>query len=379
MQTTRLLAAGGVVLLALLSGCSGKTDPASAASEIGVTATDSSCDVARNSSVAGPVTFQITNGGTKVTEFYVYAAGDRVVGEVENIGPGLKRQLTVNFAAPGTYQTACKPGMGSGAGIRHDFTVTGATPTAAADPRHAKSVDDYRAYVTAQLNGLRDTTGGFVAAVKARDVAAARELYPRARAFYERIEPIASSFPDNLDARMDQREADLGAGDTWTGFHRLEKDLWIQGLQPDSVRMADQLMADVNELIAGINAPTYALDTIQIAGGAQGLLDEVAKTKITGEEDIYSHTDLYDFQANVDGSKAALDALRPIINQRDAALGSDVDRRFGDLDAVLNRYRAGGGFVSYDTVGQADRTELSRSIDALSAVVSQVQPLVAKP
>jgi iron uptake system component EfeO len=379
MRTNCLVALSGAVVLVLSSGCSDKTEPGPAVVQIGVTATDSSCQIARSDSSAGPVTFLITNGGTKVTEFYVYAPGDRVVGEIENIGPGLERQLTVNFTTPGTYQTACKPGMGSGTGIRHDFTVTGATPTATTDPRYAKSVDDYRAYVSAQLSGLRDTTGGFVAAVKSRDVSTAREFYPRARAFYERIEPVASSFPDNLDVRMDQREAGLGSGDTWTGFHRLEKDLWVQGLRPDSAPMADQLMADVNELIARINAPTYALDTIQIAGGAQGLLDEVAKTKITGEEDVYSHTDLYDFQANVDGARAALNSLRPIINQRDAALGSAIDRRFGELDAVLARYRTGGGFVSYDMVSQADRTELSRSIDALSAVVSQVQPLVAKP
>ncbi len=66
----------------------------------------------------------ITNNGTKVTEFYVYGEGERVMGEVENISPGLQRKLIVQLAEPGTYQTACKPGM-VGDGIRGDFKVTG--------------------------------------------------------------------------------------------------------------------------------------------------------------------------------------------------------------------------------------------------------------
>ena len=64
----------------------------------------------------------ITNAGTKVTEFYVYGSGQRVLAEAENISPGLQRRLEVRFDEPGTYQTACKPGM-AGDGIRGDFVV----------------------------------------------------------------------------------------------------------------------------------------------------------------------------------------------------------------------------------------------------------------
>ena len=48
-------------------------------------------------------------------------ADQSIVGEVENIGPGLTRELSVTVAS-GAYVTACKPGM-TGAGIRADFTV----------------------------------------------------------------------------------------------------------------------------------------------------------------------------------------------------------------------------------------------------------------
>ena len=48
-----------------------------------------------------------------------------------------------------------------------------------------------------------------------------------------------------------------------------------------------------------------------MVGGAAGLIEEVAASKISGEEDRYSHTDLWDFQANVEGSQKIVDLLRP--------------------------------------------------------------------
>jgi iron uptake system component EfeO len=216
-----------------------------------------------------------------------------------------------------------------------------------------------------------------VASVKASDIAAAKAQYPTSRTSWERIEPVAESFPDDLDPRIDLREADLQAGQKWTGFHRLEKDLWVSGLQPDTNAVADQLLADINELQEKIAAPGFRVSATQIAGGAQGLLDEIAVSKITGEEDIFSHTDLWDFHANIEGSQAALAAVRPILDERNAELGTRVDQRFAEVNRLLDKYRDGDGFVAYTTVTEPQRQELSRAIDALSKEVSQVQGVIA--
>ncbi|MGW0042453.1 iron uptake system protein EfeO [Rhodococcus sp. NPDC003348] len=369
-----------LALLALtplaLAACTAKTE--SDADAIAVTATDTTCDIAANTATTGTTTFSITNNGSKVTEFYVYGAGDRVMGEVENVGPGLTRQLIVNLPEPGTFHTACKPGM-VGEGIRSEFTVTGEAKVSTDESgRLAEAADGYKRYVTSQVTALQETAANFVAAIKAGDVAAAKAQYPTTRTYYERIEPIAESFPDDLDPRIDLREVDVEPGQKWTGFHRLEKDLWVTGLQPDTNAMADQLIADLQELADGIAAEDFTVDPIQVAGGAQTLLDEISRTKITGEEDIFSHTDLYDFQANVDGSQAAIASVRPIIDERNPELGQRIDQRFADLDAALAQFRAGDGFVSYDTVTEPQRQELSHKIDALSVEVSQVQGVVAE-
>jgi iron uptake system component EfeO len=277
---------------------------------------------------------------------------------------------------PGTYQTVCKPGM-VGDGIRSEFTVTGDAVHVDTEGRFKQASDDYKRYVNSQTDALVPATEAFVAAIKAKDIAAAKAQFPTARTYYERIEPVAESFPDDLDPRIDLREADLEPGQKWTGFHRLEKDLWVTGLQPDTNAIADQLVADVNELNDGVKAPDYAIDSTQITGGAQGLLDEIAKSKITGEEDTFSHTDLWDFQANVQGSQTAVASVRPILDERDAELGNRVDQRFSEVEALLQKYRTGDGFVLYDTVTEPQRQELSRAIDALSKEVSQVQGVIA--
>lgn len=142
--------------------------------------------------------------------------------------------------------------------------------------------------------------------------------------------------------------------------------------------MADQLVADVKELDAGVKDPKWTIDSTKIAGGAQGLLDEIAKTKISGEEDIFSHTDLWDFQANVDGSRTAVGSVDPILDERDPNLGKDVDAAFDKVQKLLDKYRQGDGFVSYDKVTEPERQELSQAIDALSKEVSEVQGVVAK-
>ena len=368
-------AALAMIALSALSACTSTAPPpgGGAGGPIQVRASDTACEVSATEAPAGNVSFSVQNTGSKVTEFYLLGTGDRILGEVENIGPGLTRQLIVEVPQGGRYTTACKPGM-VGDGIRGPFTVTGDVPGAAeGDALLASAVAGYERYTTSQIEALVTRTQEFVDAVKRGDVPAAQALYPVARTYWERIEPVAESFGD-LDPRIDGRD-DGEPGVEFTGYHRLERDLWATGLQPDSTAMADRLTADIRELqarVAGIE-----LTPLQLANGAKELLDEIATGKITGEEDRYSHTDLWDFRANVDGSQAAVAALRPVLDQRDPALGPLLDQRFRDVDVLLESYRRGDGFVLYTQLTPDDTRRMTEAIDALGEPVSQVAAVVA--
>ena len=351
---------------------------------ITVTSSAKACTLSRTATGSGTVAFKIRNTGDKVTEFYLYAEdGKKIVGEVENIGPGLTRDLVVT-AAPGTYVTACKPGM-EGAGIRGKLTVTGSgKASSASDVDRAnlkRATDSYATYVKDQAQQLLDGTTAFVAAYKAGDDARARSLYATARQPWERIEPVAESFGD-LDPKMDLREADLEPGQRWTGWHLIEKDLWppagkaYKPLTPaERATYAADLLANTKDLHTRVQTATY--DATQLGNGAKELMDEVATGKITGEEEIWSHTDLVDFQANVDGAKQAFELLEPVLESRDEALEKQIDARFDALQQQLDTYRQGSGFVSYDTVTAAQRKQLSDAVNALSEPLSKMTGVVA--
>jgi iron uptake system component EfeO len=364
-----------VLALAVLTAACGGDDEAGGSAAVGtipVAASDDACEVEVSELEAGTHEFAVTNGGSKVTEFYVYAAGDRVMAEVENIAPGLSRELLVELPA-GEYETACKPGM-IGTGIRNALTVTGEAATLSEDESLAQAAADYQRYVQSQTTALTEQTAAFVEAVKVGDIEGAKALFPVARTYWERIEPVAEIFGD-LDPRIDGREGDQAEGEDFTGFHRIEQALWQTGDVSDMGPYADQLLADVEEIVALANGTT--LDPLQLANGAKALLDEVATGKITGEEDRYSHTDLWDFAANLEGSQAAVQALRPYLEEADPDLVAEIDERFASTEAELAQYRDRDGWLPHDQLTQEQLKGLSDSITALTESVSQVAAVVA--
>jgi iron uptake system component EfeO len=365
-------AAGFLALVVFAGGCSTPhRAPADAAGAIAVSANDTTCTVAAGSLPAGTHVFRVVNGGTKVTEFYVYGPGDRIVGEVENIAPGLSRDLRVSLSA-GEYQASCRPGM-SGSGIRKTLTVSGTASAPAADPLLATATAGYEKYVRAQADDLLRRSRAWIEVVKSGDLATARAGFAATRAPYERIEPVAESFAE-LDARIDARDTDLDPAARWAGFHRLEKDLW-QGRRP-APALADGLLADVTALRRQLSTQTFT--ALDLANGAKSLLDEVAAKKVTGEEDRFSHTDLSDFAANVDGAKAAVDALRPAVDRRDPAIGALVDTRFAAVTALLSRHRgADGRYVPYTALTKPQVRELSDAINALAEPVSRIGAVIS--
>ncbi|BEL06478.1 peptidase M75 family protein [Actinoplanes sichuanensis] len=377
MRPSHILAALTAVPLGLtLTACSDTTTDTAAAGAggpIAVKATDTACEVATTQVDAGTSVFAITNGGQKVTEFYVYAPGDRVMAEVENIAPGLSRNLHVELPA-GTYETACKPGM-IGKGIRGQLTVSGSAAPLTDDAALLAATDSYSRYVKSQTAALLEKTTEFVDLVKKGDVAGAKAMFPIARTYWERIEPVAEIFGD-LDPRIDGREEVTEEGLKFGGFHKIEQDLWQKNDISQSGPIADQLLTDVKEIVT--KADAEKLSPLQLANGAKALLDEVAAGKITGEEDRYSHTDLWDFNANVDGSKAAIASLRPVLEERDPALVKTLDTEFANVDTALAKHRAGDGWKLHTDLTQADLKELSDAINALAEPISQVAAVVAK-
>jgi iron uptake system component EfeO len=390
MTRRGLAVAGLAVALPLFAACTDNTPTGTPNGEaadpraLTVQATDSECSLSAAEAPSGKLTFSVTNGGAKVTEFYLLGEdGLRIIGEVENIGPGLSRDLVLT-AGPGSYYTACKPGM-VGEGIRAPFSISDSGEDLTPQGNDKALVDQanvaYTAYVKDQTEQLVAQTQTFVDLYTSGKDDEARALYASARVHWERIETVAESFGD-LDPKMDIREADLEPGQEFTGWHRIEKDLWparAKNYEPlddaGRAKYADDLMANTQTLYDKTRDLTFTAD--QIANGSRGLLDEVATGKVTGEEEYWSRTDLWDFQANVDGARVGFDGLRPLLQKLDAALDTQIDAKFVALQELLDQHRAGEGFVYYNELSKAEVRQLSDAVNALSEPLSQLAAVVA--
>ena len=268
----------------------------------------------------------MSNGGTsKVSELELKSPSGIILGERENIVSGIDGSFTLNLQ-PGHYTLSCPNGDQEDNGR---LVVSGkAVAVPAADAAAlAAATAGYKSYVEGESTKLLASTRQFVAALEAGDLAQAKALFGPARSHYEAIEPVAESFGD-LDPEIDARAGDVPAA-SWTGFHRIEQILWQKNTTAGTAGYAKKLLADVTTLDTKVKTLSYQAP--QLANGAVELLNEVAGSKITGEEDRYSHTDLSDFAANVEGAQAGVHPSRP------GARGSGRGRPREDDRSALRR------------------------------------------
>jgi iron uptake system EfeUOB component EfeO/EfeM len=235
------------------------------------------------------------------------------------------------------------------------------------------AVDQYRQYLITQTAALTAATKTFTAAVDSGNIAAAKAAYPAARIPYEAIEPVAEAFGD-LDPRIDAREGDVPAKD-WGGYHFIEKALWKDN---SLSAITPQVTADLNANVQTLQnlVQDVELQPAGVANGAVELLNEVSKSKITGEEERYSRTDLVDFEANVQGAEAAYDAVKPILQKKNPQLVSELDAKFAAVYTALQSYGSGTTYLAYTDLTKADTKKLSQAIDALAEPLSKVSKQV---
>lgn len=227
---------------------------------------------------------------------------------------------------------------------------------------------EYRTYAIAEIDEFVLKTEEFANAVIAGDIEKARALYAPARMHYERAEPIAEVFAD-LDPKIDAREGDVPE-EEWGGYHRIEKGLWVDNTTQGYEPYAEQLIKDVKLLRAKVETVEVTPDLL--ITGAVDLLNEVSTSKVTGEEDRYSHTDLYDFVANVEGAEKIYNLLKSSLVVKDKEVSDEIETRFKELYSLLENYKQNDGYILYTDLSEGQVKELSQSINELAEPLSKL-------
>lgn len=254
-----------------------------------------------------------------------------------------------------------------------DNLLTAKKTSAAASEVLAQAVEGYETYVREQTDRFVEETQVFADAVKAGDIDKAKAAYTTSRAYYENIEPIAESLGD-LDPKIDARLPDVESEEQWTGFHRIERALWEDNSLKGQDQYAELLMTDVKALQAKVSE--LKLEPEAMVAGAMELLNEAATSKITGEEETYSHTDLVDLAANVEGSKAVYFAIIPALNDGHQELADQLDQQFQTMEKTLSQYNKDGQYALYTDLKTEQIRELSDQLSQLSELMSQTAKIL---
>jgi iron uptake system component EfeO len=257
---------------------------------------------------------------------------------------------SVPVVAVSLILTGCSSGNGSSEETSSTSPTTTSSSAAAAapDPLAEQAAAEYKTYATGQIDELVGVVKVLTDAVRANDLQAAQDAYAPSRIPWERIEPLAG-LVEEIDGKVDARVDDFAGVDDaeFTGWHRLEYLLFQQNTTEGGAPFADQLDKDIAALKEQF--PSVEVKPVDVATGAAELIEEVSEGKITGEEDRYSKTDLWDFDANLQGSQAAVDKLKPALEKADAELLGKIETGFADINATLQPLRRGDGWVLYCT------------------------------
>jgi iron uptake system component EfeO len=357
--------------------------------KVAVTMTGNACQLDTASAPAGPITFTITNkDATAITEVELLS-GEKIVGEKENLAPGLPAVSLTLTLGGGDYAVYC-PGASP---EKVAFKVTGKaapSPTGSVAQLLQTGATQYGSYVTTQVDSMVTAVQNLQKAVDSGKVAAAEKAYAEARPFYEKIESDVEGFvlpgfkptdnKGNLDYLIDMRASNLDPAVGWSGFHAIERDVFQGGkITAQTKTYAKNLTKNVTELAKVAKTLSYKPE--DLANGAAGLLEEVQRNKITGEEELYSHIDLVDFAGNVEGAEQAFEALKPGLTKIDATMTETIAKRFAAVDAMLDGYRddnALGGYERWTPALKAkDANKVSQTVQALQDALSSLAEKVA--
>ncbi len=282
---------------------------------------------------------------------------------------------SILFAACGNQQPAATatttPAASDASATSTTTEATTSNESAATTSKtdFSAEVEQYRTYAVSEIDAFVTGTEKFTDAVKAGKLDEAQKLYAPARMHYERIEPIAEAL-GTLDPDIDARQGDVADAD-WRGFHRIEQGLWEKKSTDGMDKYADRLLQDAKLLRAKVE--TVDIDASLLVTGAVELLNEVSSSKVTGEEERYSHTDLYDFVANVEGAQKIYEILKPSLASKDPALEKQIGEKFDALNKELAPFATrDGGYVTYDKLSKQDVRTLSQNLDALAEPLSQM-------
>ncbi|MFH8342424.1 EfeM/EfeO family lipoprotein [Streptomyces sp. AM6-12] len=366
------------VALALAALCTGGSRPEkTAARRVVVEVSKSHCGRGWTRPEPGVQTFDLHNTSDGAAEVYLEdPATHAVYGEVEGVGPGTTRQLTVRVGK-GAYAFLCVPDdadavTGPTVHVTGGRRGPGAVPVTEHDlipPALA-----YQKWVGGGLAAAVRLSAELKDAIDRGDLAAARAAWLPAHLQYERLGAAYDAFGD-ADGKINGTDAGLPRGvhdKDFTGFHRIEYGLWHG--EP-----ASGLRAPAAALVTALTGlrDSWAqsrMDPAQLGLRAHEILENTVQFELTGRTDYGSGSNLATARANLDGTREVLSRLRPLLTTRYADL-PQLNRELTRAGQMLDGFRHGGHWTALGELTRAQRERTDSVLDGLVERLASVATL----
>ena len=374
---TPFLTVGAVLLFTVAAAGDARPLSAGAASPAGIEAAVSGCGSGWRHPHAGPQSLVVrNNGSTSAGVMLLAPATGRVYAEIEGLGPGVARTVHVSLT-PGTYAFRCTEDGPSDPVTGPPQRITGAASTGdtgvvpVTDNDLYEPAKSYSAYVADGLDRLVKNTDALKKAVDGGDLSAARSAWTTAHVSYERLGAAYGTFGD-FDGAINGGTSGLPGGvhdKDFTGFHRLEYGLWHGESASSLAKVADRLAKDVRGLRTDFT--DERMDPADLPLRAHEILENTLQFQLTGDADQGSGTTLKTAAANIEGTRAVVGVLRPLLRTRYSDL-PQVDAWLNRMDSLLK------GKSSVGRLSTIERERLNgaagRLLELLAPVATIAEP-----
>ncbi|MCO6505336.1 MAG: EfeM/EfeO family lipoprotein [Snodgrassella sp.] len=263
------------------------------------------------------------------------------------------------------------PAHGLRAPIINDSNVVPAKGDIPTPSKYLPAIRAYQHEVVQQLKTSQQYVDNIAKAAKAGQLQTAEQNYILAHQSYEQVRTIIRLFA-NADETINSR-ADYyleGVNDpAFVGFHRLEYDLFVHKNLTEAHTQAVDLhykLGDLHKRVANDE-----LDIAKIIQSAADFTEMILTTKLMGQENQYSHSDLADIQANIQGSAQILRHLTPFIPAKQY---SSINQGYQQMLNILNKYQLSQGqYQTFDQLRQKDHDRLYSLISTQAQQLAELR------
>jgi high-affinity iron transporter len=337
----------------------------------------------------GRDTFVVVNQSTRTATVYLFRADSgRIIDTITGLAPGASRRLTATLT-PGPYAWGCDL-QGYPRHVSEADKVSGHRQAGGTGPvvvpvqpnELIGPLETYRRYAAAKIGTLETQVAALASAVDAGDLATAETDWLTAHETWLQVGQDDGAYGafGELGGRIDGTAAGLVGGASsarFTGFHKIELDLWtrhdLSGARTDTAQLT-ALVTTLSRVRLSAALPATKLGLTNWTLRPHEVLEDALRDSLTGDDDYGSHTDLESIAADVSVTRYLLGLLAPLLRPRAPQLIGTARRELTYLDQLITSATDDG--VAIAALPRLQRERVNAATDAALETLSRVPDLL---